>query len=68
DAPYITQHDSILFFSSEGHTSMGGYDIFRSSILSGNTWKSPVNIGYPINSTDDDRFFQPLNNGVNGYM
>ena len=68
DAPFITQNDSILFFSSEGHTSMGGYDIFRSSILSGNTWKSPVNIGYPINSTDDDRFYQPINNGLNGYM
>ncbi|MBP5708623.1 MAG: PD40 domain-containing protein, partial [Bacteroidales bacterium] len=68
DAPFITINDSILFFSSEGHTSMGGYDIFRSSLLSGNTWKSPVNIGYPINSTDDDRFFQPINNGLNGYM
>ena len=30
-------------------------------------WKTPVNIGYPINTTDDDKFFQPVNNGKNAY-
>jgi hypothetical protein len=66
DTPFITLNDSLLYFSSEGHKGMGGYDIFRSQ-GSGSTWKSPENIGSPINTTDDDRFFQPFNNDENGY-
>ena len=45
---------------------MGGYDIFKSQKI-GNVWKTPVNLGYPINTTDDDKFFQPVNNGKNAY-
>jgi hypothetical protein len=45
---------------------MGGYDIFRSR-GSGSVWETPDNMGFPINSTDDDRFFQPFNNDQNGY-
>lgn len=66
DTPFITQNDSTLYFCSEGHNSMGGYDIFKSNRL-GTGWEKPVNMGYPINSTDDDKFFQPLRNGMNAY-
>ena len=66
DNPFITINDSILYFSSEGHNGMGGYDIFRSP-KEGNSWGSPLNLGYPLNSTDDDKFFQPINNDENGY-
>jgi hypothetical protein len=66
DNPFITENDSVLYFSSEGHSSMGGFDNFRSSRI-GSAWKTPVNIGYPINTTDDDKFFQPVNNGKNAY-
>lgn len=66
DTPFITKNDSVLYFSSEGHSSMGGFDIFK-SLKIGTTWKTPVNLGYPINTTDDDRFFQPFNNGENAY-
>ncbi len=66
NTPFITVNDSILCFSSEGHNSMGGYDIFK-SLKSGNDWKTPTNIGYPINTSDDDLFFQPWNNELNGY-
>jgi hypothetical protein len=66
DTPFITQNDSVLYFSSEGHSSMGGYDIFKSQKI-GNVWKTPTNIGFPINTTDDDKFFQPFNNGKNAY-
>ena len=45
---------------------MGGFDNFKSLNI-GNIWKTPVNLGYPINSTDDDKFFQPANNGRNAY-
>jgi tetratricopeptide (TPR) repeat protein len=66
DTPFITINDSLLYFSSEGHKGMGGFDIFRSN-GSGTAWKSPGNLGFPINSTDDDRFFQPFNNDENGF-
>jgi hypothetical protein len=66
DTPFITSNDSVLYFCSEGHNSMGGYDNFR-SIRSGSTWKTPSNLGYSINSADDDKFFQPANNGKNAY-
>ena len=67
DTPFITRNDSLLYFSSEGHSSIGGYDIFRSSKLDNNTWKTPENIGYPLNTTDDDKFFHPFKNGIYAY-
>ncbi|HEX2967956.1 MAG TPA: tetratricopeptide repeat protein [Bacteroidales bacterium] len=48
--------DNTLYFSSKGHDSMGGYDIFR-SIRSGNKWSKPENAGYPVNSPYDDLFY-----------
>jgi len=66
DTPFITLNDSLLYFSSEGHSGMGGYDIYRSQ-GSGKSWRSPENMGFPINTTDDDRFFQPFNNDENGF-
>ena len=66
DTPFITEDGNYLYFSSEGHSSMGGYDNFRSN-FSGTAWQTPENLGYPINSSDDDRFYQPANNGKNAY-
>jgi hypothetical protein len=66
DTPFISQNDSLLYFSSEGHNSMGGFDNFKSQRI-GSAWKTPSNLGYPVNSTDDDKFFQPVNNGKNAY-
>lgn len=66
DTPFITLNDSSLFFSSEGHATMGGYDIFESKLIGG-IWKTPANIGYPLNTSDNDLFFHPVKNGANGY-
>lgn len=66
DTPFITSNDSLLYFSSEGHNSIGGYDIFKSAQTSSG-WREPSNLGYPINSADDDRFFQPVGNGNRAY-
>ncbi len=66
DTPFITKNDSVLYYSSEGHNSMGGYDIFKSR-RKASGWESPVNVGYPINTTDDDKFFQPWDNEHNAY-
>jgi hypothetical protein len=45
---------------------MGGFDNFKSE-KTGNGWKTPANLGFPLNTTDDDKFLQPLNNGQNAY-
>jgi tetratricopeptide (TPR) repeat protein len=56
-----------MFFSSEGHGSMGGYDIFISKFVQG-TWSTPVNLGYPINSVDDDTHFKISPDGKKAYF
>jgi outer membrane protein OmpA-like peptidoglycan-associated protein len=61
DTPFITDNDSLLFFSSQGHENMGGYDIFVCKIAP-DGWSQPENIGYPVNTTDDDLFFYPWDN------
>lgn len=66
DSPCISVNDSILYFSSKGHDSMGGYDIFK-CLRSGNTWQAPVNIGYPINNTSDNTGFMPVYQGKSAY-
>jgi tetratricopeptide (TPR) repeat protein len=63
DTPFLTPDGKYLFFSSEGHNSIGGYDIFYAEM---NSSKSPVNIGYPLNDTDDNLFFFP-NDVVSGF-
>lgn len=68
NTPFITPDGNLLFFSSEGHNNMGGYDIFFSQKQSDGNWSKPMNLGYPINSTDDDIFYYPLANGSMGLM
>lgn len=66
ETPFISGDGNTLTFSSEGHGSMGGYDIFLSKLSSGQ-WTSPVNIGYPLSTTDDNIAFQPFSNGDYGF-
>jgi hypothetical protein len=56
--PYFDARNSTLYFSSKGHSSMGGYDIFK-SVYDWNTksWSKPENLGFPINSPFDDYFY-----------
>ncbi len=57
-----------LYFSSEGHNSMGGFDIFRTIRDEQNgTWSVPENVGYPINTVDDDMFYVVSANGQRAY-
>ena len=66
ESPFLSKNDSILFFSSKGHSSIGGYDIFF-AVRSGKSWNAPVNIGYPVNNTHDNMGFVPGSNGRSGY-
>lgn len=67
DAPYISRDGKTLFFSSKGHNSMGGYDIFKSTLNDNNEWSEPENLGLPINSPGDDIFYVEDANGL-GYF
>jgi len=67
DRPFLINNGKTLFFSSQGHQNMGGYDIFRSDLQSNNLWSKPQNIGYPLNTPDDNIFFMPTGNGKSGY-
>lgn len=64
--PFITEDGKTLYFSSEGHFNIGGFDIFTSK-KTGEQWNTPENLGYPFNTTDDDIFFFPLKNGDIAY-
>ena len=56
DFPYLSIDGKTLYFSSEGHNTMGGYDLFRSVWdVDKNIWTKAENLGYPVNTTDDDR-------------
>lgn len=67
EAVLIHPDGKTLYFSSQGHKTMGGYDIFKSTLGDDGKWSEPENIGYPINSVDDDVFFVINASGRRGY-
>lgn len=67
ESPFIHPSGNVLFFSSKGHQSIGGFDIFFSSRNDENGWDEPLNIGYPINTTDDDICYVTSPDGKRGY-
>lgn len=66
-SPFIHTDSQTLYFSSEGHKGIGGYDIFYSRQTAEETWLEPLNIGYPINSFEDDLGFFASTDGQYGY-
>ncbi len=69
DGPYIDPTGAILYYSSKGKKGMGGFDLFRAGLLNAakNTWSEPENLGYPINTPDDDIFFVGSRDSKRGY-
>jgi len=59
ETPMFYLDGKTLYFASEGHHSIGMFDIFYSEINSDSTWSEPVNLGYPLNTPGDDLFFVP---------
>lgn len=64
---YLTPDGKMLYFASQGHTSMGGYDLFKTT-LNGSQWSKPENLGWPINSPGDDQFLVLSADGTTGYF
>jgi hypothetical protein len=67
DRPFLINNGKMLFFSSQGHLNIGGYDLFRSELLSNGSWSTPENLGYPLNTPDDNIFLMPAADGKSGY-
>ncbi len=67
DRPFLINNGKSLFFISQGHRNMGGYDIFRSDMQANGLWSEPENIGYPLNTPDDNIFFMPTDGGKSGF-
>ncbi|GJM29358.1 MAG: hypothetical protein DHS20C17_19930 [Cyclobacteriaceae bacterium] len=68
DSPFIDYDGKTLYFSSRGGMGMGGYDIFKTEFDSASSsWTNIVNLGYPINTPDDDIYFVGTKEGKRGY-
>ena len=67
ESPFLHPDGHTLYFSSEGHASMGGYDIFSAVMDEDGKWSEVSNVGYPINTPDDDAFFMPTPDGQRVY-
>jgi len=65
--PYMHQDGTTLYFSSKGHNSMGGFDLFSSSLKDDSTFTEPKNLGYPINTINDDAFYVLSADGKRAY-
>jgi len=61
---FVSSDGMELYFSSKGHNTMGGYDIFKCERNANKTWGMPVNMGFPINSTDNDITYFKDKSGV----
>ncbi|WP_162996647.1 OmpA family protein [Mucilaginibacter celer] len=65
-SPCYDQANKALFFSSTGFTGMGGFDIYRSDGDFGH-WSVPSNLGYPVNSSKDDLYYNLDPNNANKF-
>lgn len=64
---YLPPDGRTLYFASQGHSSMGGYDLFKSNLASDGQWSRPENLGWPVNSPGDDQFLVFTGDGSIGY-
>jgi len=68
DGPFIDYDGVTLYFSSKGRKGMGGFDVFKTTLdLKNNEWSEPVNLGYPINTPDDDIYIVFSKDGKRAY-
>ncbi len=67
-SPFLHSDSKTLYFSSNGRTGVGGYDIYYSRQNEDDSWSEPVNIGYPINTPDDDIGFMVSTDGKKAFL
>jgi len=60
ESPFVSPDGKRLYFSSQGHSTIGGFDVFYTELLEDGSWHEvPVNLGFPLNTTDDDFAISP---------
>lgn len=67
DSPFLTADGQTMYFSSKGHNSTGGYDIYKSQLIDGE-WSKPEALPYPINSAGDDIYYTLDESEKFGYL
>jgi hypothetical protein len=67
ESPFLGADNKTMYFSSNGKNSMGGFDIFVAQIDENDVWSEPVNMGYPLNTVNDDVFYTTTADGRTGY-
>jgi tetratricopeptide (TPR) repeat protein len=65
ETPFVSADNKDLYFSSEGHKGMGGYDVFKFDLS--NPGNEVVNLGYPVNTTENNLFYVPYGDGSTAY-
>lgn len=68
ESPYMLSDGKTFYFSSTGYNGMGGYDIYKCTLQEDGTFSTPENLGFPINTVEDDVFFFPLSNEKTAYF
>ncbi len=68
ESPYISPDGNTLYFSSQGHKNMGGFDIFKSVKDKNGDWSEPENLRPPFNSTEDDIDYMQSADGKHAYL
>ncbi|WP_176223677.1 OmpA family protein [Marivirga sericea] len=69
DGPYMAKDGLTVYFSSKGHKGFGGFDVFTTKYdPKSEKWTKPENLGYPVNTVDDEVYFHPTSDGERGYL
>jgi flagellar motor protein MotB len=69
DGPYMAKDGITVYFSSKGHKGFGGFDVFTTKFNDeSENWEKPENLGYPVNTVDDEVYFHPTADGKRGYL
>ena len=68
-SPFLHPDGKTLFFSSNNHPPrIGGYDLYKTTLQANGSWSTPTNLGYPINSESNDKYFILTPSGIKGYF
>jgi len=68
ECPFMHMDGRTLYFSSDGHIGMGSKDIFYSKLIGIHQWSKPQNLGYPINTPNDESSLRVDFNGATAYF
>ena len=67
-APFLHPDGRTLYFSSDKHVGMGGFDLFMSRRGEDGQWQTPVNLGFPINTQGDEINFFVAADGKTAFI